>query len=151
MCRWRCARKPSCAPNLTPHSSPSLPHAAGRRTGIRILLVICRPGGRDDVPFRSVASRIIKGLTDEAREHFQLDVLRPPTFEQLSKVLRDAKAEASPITSSTSTGTACTPKAIDDDAARWLSAALLLSATSAHGKHGYLPSRIHSRKTTSNR
>ena len=58
--------------------------------------MICRPGGRDDVPFRSVASRIIKGLTDEAREHFQLDVLRPPTFEQLSKVLHEAKANGKP-------------------------------------------------------
>lgn len=29
---------------------------------IRVLLVICRPGGRDDVPFRSVASRLIKSL-----------------------------------------------------------------------------------------
>src|SRR6185503_15415172 len=50
---------------------------------IRILLVICRPGGRDDVPFRSVASRLVKGLSDDARTVFQLDVLRPPTYEQL--------------------------------------------------------------------
>ena len=47
---------------------------------IRILLVICRPSGRQDVPFRSVASRIIKGLSQEARQLFELDVLRPPTF-----------------------------------------------------------------------
>jgi len=68
---------------------PKLPGAA---TGpIRILLVICRPGARDDVPFRSVASRIVKGLSDEARAHFQLDVLRPPTFEQLGRTLRAAK------------------------------------------------------------
>lgn len=58
---------------------------------IRILLVICRPGGGDDVPFRSVASRLIKGLGESARDLFQLDVLRPPTFERLAKVLREAK------------------------------------------------------------
>ena len=63
---------------------------------IRILLVICRPSGRQDVPFRSVASRIIKGLSQEARQLFELDVLRPPTFEQLSRRLRAAKAEGKP-------------------------------------------------------
>lgn len=63
---------------------------------IRILLVICRPGGREDVPFRSVASRIVKGLSSEAREVFRLDVLRPPTFDRRGQVLRDAKARGEP-------------------------------------------------------
>lgn len=63
---------------------------------IRILLVICRPGGKQDVPFRSVAGRLIKGLGENAREAFQLDVLRPPTFEQLSNVLRRAKSSKNP-------------------------------------------------------
>ena len=63
---------------------------------IRILLVICRPGGRDDVPFRSVASRLVKGLSEDTRPLFQLDVLRPPTFEQLGRTLRRAKANGKP-------------------------------------------------------
>jgi hypothetical protein len=63
---------------------------------IRILLVICRPGGGQDVPFRSVASRILRGLSDSAREAFQLDVLRPPTFAHLGKVLRRAKSDGWP-------------------------------------------------------
>ncbi|MBU0908772.1 MAG: CHAT domain-containing protein [Proteobacteria bacterium] len=63
---------------------------------IRILLVICRPGGSDDVPFRSVASRLLKGLGESAPEAFQLDVLRPPTFGQLSEVLRGAKKMGKP-------------------------------------------------------
>ena len=63
---------------------------------IRILLVICRPGGGEDVPFRSVATRLIKGLSGSAREAFQLDVLRPPTFEQLGRVLRQARSEGRP-------------------------------------------------------
>jgi tetratricopeptide (TPR) repeat protein len=73
---------------------PRLPQLA---TGpVRILLVICRPGKTEDVPFRSVASRIIKGLSEDARQLFQLDVLRPPTFEKLGEVLRDAKAKGAP-------------------------------------------------------
>ncbi|HEY0601454.1 MAG TPA: CHAT domain-containing protein, partial [Herpetosiphonaceae bacterium] len=76
-----------------PVKPPKLPSAADK---IRILLVICRPGGPSDVPFRSVASRLIKGLNKEARAAFDLHVLRPPTFEQLAKVLRDAKARGAP-------------------------------------------------------
>jgi hypothetical protein len=84
-------------PAQRPHLPP-LPRKAGERPGegvgpIRILLVICRPRKDDDVPFRSVASRLIKGLSGSAREAFQLDVLRPSTFEQLGRVLRQAKTE----------------------------------------------------------
>lgn len=55
---------------------------------LRILLVICRPSLENDVPFRSVASRIIRGLRDSVRSEMQLDVLRPPTFSSLSEILR---------------------------------------------------------------
>jgi hypothetical protein len=57
---------------------------------VRVLLVICRPGGGADVPFRSVASHLMR-LSRAAREAFQLDVLRPPTFAQLARVLEAAK------------------------------------------------------------
>jgi tetratricopeptide (TPR) repeat protein len=63
---------------------------------IRILLVLCRPGGSEDVPFRSVAGKLIKGLSEKEREAFQLEVLRPPTFEQLGKTLRRAQQEGRP-------------------------------------------------------
>ncbi len=63
---------------------------------VRILLVICRPGKDKDVPFRSVANKLIKGLPVDAREYFQLDVLRPPTFAQLAKTLDAAKAAGTP-------------------------------------------------------
>jgi tetratricopeptide (TPR) repeat protein len=63
---------------------------------IRILLVICRPGGRDDAPFRSVAMKILKGLSEDVRKVFEINVLRPPTFEQLGKTLRKAKADGTP-------------------------------------------------------
>ena len=63
---------------------------------VRILLVICRPNEAKDVPFRSVASRIIKGLGEEAKNLFELDVLRPPTFEQLNKTLDAANRAGKP-------------------------------------------------------
>ena len=69
-----------------------LPESAG---GLRVLLVICRPGGRQDVPFRSVASHLVR-LSRGAREAFQLDVLRPPTFAALARVLGQAKAAGAP-------------------------------------------------------
>jgi len=69
---------------------------ARKRSKVRILLVICRPKGAVDVPFRSVASRLVKGLDQTTREAYDLDVLRPPTFEQLGRVLREAKAEGRP-------------------------------------------------------
>jgi hypothetical protein len=58
--------------------------------------VICRLEG-DRVPFRSVARHLIRGLSDAAREPFHLEVLRPPTFEQLAKRLRAAKAQCEPF------------------------------------------------------
>ena len=63
---------------------------------IRILLVICRPGGRTDVPFRSVATRLLKalGIGDAGPVH--LDLLRPPTFDQLGRTLRQAKKDGKP-------------------------------------------------------
>lgn len=74
--------------------APKLP--ARKKGKIRILLVICRPRGEEDVPFRSVASQLIKGLSEANREAYDLDVLRPPTFEQLGKVLRQAHREGQP-------------------------------------------------------
>ena len=82
----RCHSRPALRPN------PPGPAAAK----IRILLVICRLEG-DQVPFRSVARHLIRGLSDTAREPFQLEVLRPPTFEQLAKRLRAAKAQGEPF------------------------------------------------------
>jgi hypothetical protein len=76
---------------------------------VRILLVICRPKGGDDVPFRSVAGRLVTRLSEGDREAFQLDVLRPPTYEQLAKTLGLAKERRQPYQSSISTGTASTP------------------------------------------
>jgi hypothetical protein len=66
---------------------PDLPEPAGDR--LRVLLVICRPGGRADVPFRSVASRLVRGGAEQM-EGLDLDVLRPATFARLAEALRAA-------------------------------------------------------------
>jgi tetratricopeptide (TPR) repeat protein len=63
--------------------------------GLRVLLVICRPGGRADVPFRSVASHLVR-LSRQAREAFRLDVLRPPGFAELARALEAAKSAGEP-------------------------------------------------------
>lgn len=102
---WELLRDPDTDTVLALHAkafvraAPEAPRQAlvlADQPVIRILLVICRPAGGDDVPFRSVATRIIKGLSAETREVFQLDVLRPPTFAQLATVLSDAKANGKP-------------------------------------------------------
>jgi tetratricopeptide (TPR) repeat protein len=70
-----------------------LPEPSGDR--LRVLLVICRPGGRADVPFRSVASRLVRGGAEQMAG-LDLDVLRPATFARLSEVLRAAKDAGRP-------------------------------------------------------
>ncbi len=72
----------------------SLPQAAG--DGLRVLLVICRPGRGDDVPFRSVASRLVRGGAGNM-EGLHLDVLRPATFARLAEVLRPGGRCGPPI------------------------------------------------------
>ncbi|HTS98956.1 MAG TPA: tetratricopeptide repeat protein [Streptosporangiaceae bacterium] len=64
-----------------------LPQPGG--DALRVLLVICRPGRGDDVPFRSVASRLARG-GGAAMEGLDLDVLRPATFARLSETLHEA-------------------------------------------------------------
>jgi hypothetical protein len=65
----------------------NLPQPSGDR--LRVLLVICRPGRGNDVPFRSVASRLARGGADQM-QGLDLDVLRPATFPRLAEVLREA-------------------------------------------------------------
>ena len=51
-------------------------------------MIICRPGGDKDVPFQSVARPLLEMIRPH-HDRIQLDVLRPPTLEQLSRVLAD--------------------------------------------------------------
>ncbi|HEV3294708.1 MAG TPA: CHAT domain-containing protein, partial [Streptosporangiaceae bacterium] len=73
--------------------NPRLPEPAGDR--LRVLLVIARPSGRADVPFRSVASRLVRGGAEQM-QGLDLDVLRPATFARLSEVLHAANEAGRP-------------------------------------------------------
>jgi CHAT domain-containing protein len=72
--------------------SPSCPQSTG---AIRVLVVICRPGGQDDVPFRSVAGRLL-AASDIATE-LAFQVLRPPSFAHLCAALHEAHVASQPF------------------------------------------------------
>src|SRR6185312_2282638 len=75
---WELLREPmaDAALALTAHSfvraqpnTARAPHLPAIEAGkIRILLVLCRPRGGRDVPFRSVASQLLRGLREAHRE-----------------------------------------------------------------------------------
>jgi hypothetical protein len=60
---------------------------------LRVLLITSRPSGEDDVPFRSVASRIVQAVAASSETSIQVDLLRPPTYSALLESLA-AAAEA---------------------------------------------------------
>jgi len=64
------------------------PPALPQNESFNILLVISRPSGENDIPFQSIARPLLE-LCRPYRDRIQIDVLRPPTFEQLQKVLDD--------------------------------------------------------------
>ena len=104
---------------------------------VRILLVICRPKGGEDVPFRSVAGRLVTRLREGDREAFQIDVLRPPTYEQLTKTLELAKNRGKPyhIVHFDGHGTYADPQSLGD-AGKALSSLMLKG--DATGPQGFL-------------
>jgi tetratricopeptide (TPR) repeat protein len=63
--------------------APDLPQGES----FNILMAICRPHGPADVPFQSVARPLVE-MFRPFNKYIHLDVLRPPTFEQLGKALR---------------------------------------------------------------
>ena len=105
---------------------------------IRILLVISRPGRDEDVPFRSVAGQLVKGLSGEARQRFDLDVLRPPTFQHLSKKLNDAKDNGRPYHIVHFDGHGTYIDTPESGSAIWRRLSPLLLSGPRGGKHGYL-------------
>jgi len=107
---------------------------------IRILLVICRPRQGDDVPFRSVASRLVKALSAETQALYQLDVLRPATFTALAARLRAAKAAGEPYHVVHFDGHGMYAEVADrETAADWLRRLVPLALSGPRaGSHGYL-------------
>jgi hypothetical protein len=120
-------------PNLS--FVPVPPAVEGR---LRLLYVVCRPGGRNDVELRAVANRLLQDLgKDLAR--FDITALRPPTFEQLQKELTDAKAAGRPFHIVHFDGHGVYEDLSKTTLADWLKAINALTLGSKHnGKHGYL-------------
>lgn len=67
-----------------------LPVPGLRGSPLRVLMVVSRPDGDTDVPFRSVAAHVVRKARHVGRRLFVLQMLRPPTFEQLERVLTEA-------------------------------------------------------------
>ena len=55
---------------------------------IHILLVIARPGGDEDVGYHAVSRPLVQ-LSQEENSPITIEVLRPPTFDQLRAVLEE--------------------------------------------------------------
>ena len=68
---------------------------ASAADGFRVLMVIARPAGIRDVPFQAVARPLFKHLetTDSA---IQIDVLRPPSFDEFQQRLKAANEAGTP-------------------------------------------------------
>jgi tetratricopeptide (TPR) repeat protein len=62
---------------------------------VRLLYVVCRPSGTDDVALRAVVNQLLQGLGDDL-ECFDITALRPPTYEQLQKKLTNAREAGRP-------------------------------------------------------
>ena len=69
--------------------------ATQRHEVLRVLVVVARPAGEDDVPFRSVASRIVHAAA-RAGGTLAVNVLRPATFAALDQALSAAAAAGTP-------------------------------------------------------
>ena len=77
-------------------TSTSPAHPSVKSDKLRILLVTSRPSGEDDVPFRSVASRIVQAVAASAESAIQVDLLRPPTYSALLDALAAASETEAP-------------------------------------------------------
>lgn len=62
---------------------------------LRVLYVVGRPAGSLEIPFHSVARPLLQTAA-ELEDRVQIDILRPPTFERLAKVLSQAAEGARP-------------------------------------------------------
>ncbi|MET7687880.1 CHAT domain-containing protein [Streptomyces sp. NPDC005483] len=65
-------------------------------TRLRVLMVISRPGGTNDVGYQMIARPLLRRL-EAVRGNVELVVLRPPTLDQLREVLDGARAAGKPF------------------------------------------------------
>lgn len=108
------------------------------RGRIRLLYVVCRPRGANDVGLRAIANRLLQDLRKDLAR-FEIKALRPPTYKQLQKELQDAKASGHPYHIVHFDGHGDYADLSNTELARWINR---LSCTklgrTQGGKHGYL-------------
>ncbi|MCO5214004.1 MAG: CHAT domain-containing protein [Caldilinea sp.] len=105
---------------------------------IRLLYVVCRPGGTQDVGLRAVFNRLLQELGGDLAR-FEITALRPPTFERLQRVLGDAKVTGRPFHIVHFDGHGIYEDLSNTTLADWLKTLSLLTLGGPHtGKHGYL-------------
>ena len=114
---------------------PAPPAEQGR---LRLLYIVCRPRGIQDVELRAIANRLLQDLgADLAR--FEITALRPPTFEQLQATLKEAKAAGRPFHIVHFDGHGIYEDLGQTILADWLKAInALMFGGQPNGKHGYL-------------
>lgn len=64
--------------------------------GLRVLMVIRRSGGTQDIPYRMIARRLLRSMEGVSGQ-VDLTVLRPPTLESLRDTLTEAVLAGSPF------------------------------------------------------
>ena len=77
---------------LAAHASAEVPRLSSTP---RLLLVISRPSGNEDVEYRSIATEIFETLFKGC--FFEVVILRPATFTECAKTLRDAHSDNRPF------------------------------------------------------
>ncbi len=105
---------------------------------VRLLYVVCRPSGTNDVELRAVVNRLLQDLGADL-DRFDITALRPPTYERLQQVLRDAKHAGRPFHIVHFDGHGIYADLSKTSLREW--AALLSSVMlggESKGKHGYL-------------
>jgi hypothetical protein len=118
---------------------------------LRVLMVISRPAGLRDVPFRTVASRVLRAV---AGKDVDIEVLRPPTLESLESRLLEARqrGEAFDVVHfdghgdlvKTSGGIRGALLFEKDDAGQWVTGARMAQALEAGGVAVLLLNACHS-------
>ena len=123
------------------HSQPNIPFVPvppSKDGRIRLLYVVCRPNGIQDVALRAVANRLLQGLGED-RARFAITALRPPTYEQLQQTLTDAKEAGNPFHIVHFDGHGMYTDLRETNLSSWLGqlSSLMLGGKS-NGKHGFL-------------
>lgn len=86
---WLAPQVRSFARLPTVQREPEIPFLPVPGDPLRVLYVVGRPAGSLEIPFHSVARPLLQ-TAGEVEDRLRIDVLRPPTFERLARVLSDA-------------------------------------------------------------